>query len=732
MKFIRKYILFLFLWPALLWADTYPEVVFDNSLVSGSYAKSRVVYSGHSWVENVNKHLLVSDTLFFTPGNALSLKYISAKEGDWNVAIRYSRQKFLYRVLHTDFLTFRLYVKSGVTSLDDLPELAIQQKDTTTVPISLRKYVVDFEHGKWVVVKIPCRDFKGLNHDAPINSIVFHQGRNSPHIHQLFIDQIEFLPGSYSTAKLSSPAVFTEAIAYDKMVHLKWQLPLTPSIRYIKVYRSIDGKEYAPTGIKPIHMQSSLDDVPVIGQKYYYKLTWLDYNYNESPFSEVREVQTKEMEASKLIDLVQLSHINYFVENYDINSGMYMPYRLKDKAVVSTKETGDAILAMIVGVERGLISKQSLFNRISKIVDFLTSAQHYHGSFPGFFDGRKAIPEYVYGKKIYDVDATVSIVEALLVARQYFSRDVDDEYLLRNKITALYDRVDWTKLTVRDSLDVLSKSILMNVDNEFEPSERVFAGPNYAINAYMMATGSSQHPLPIEAYAHSVYNRYDSLRYEKLEELEIDIHAELMSPDSIVQSRVSVLRQVDSLVRVSIVDSVWCYGEQLLLGEIDGSLMDLYRPFMTIRPRTISDSIFQWEDILRSYVHYAKRRDNELGVGVNNSDIWGFYQYRYSEGDYRINPAIGPAAMVVDAEVGERALLTLYHKFGKDLFTEYGFRAWLNLRDEDVSDEYIAGNQAALVVMIENARSGLIWDLYEQIPEFQLIRAKLFARDILE
>jgi hypothetical protein len=66
------------------------------------------------------------------------------------------------------------------------------------------------------------------------------------------------------------------------------------------------------------------------------------------------------------------------------------------------------------------------------------------------------------------------------------------------------------------------------------------------------------------------------------------------------------------------------------------------------------------------------------------------------------------------------------------LFTEYGFRAWLNLRDEDVSDEYIAANQATLVVMIENARSGLIWDLYEQIPEFQLARTKLFAQDILE
>jgi hypothetical protein len=179
MKLLKRYILLLALWPALVWGDTYPEVVFDNSLVSGSYAKSHVVYSGHSWVENVNNHLLVSDTLFFTPGNALSLKYISAAQGDWKVAIRYSRQKFLYRVLHTDILTFRMYVQSEGTTLEDLPRIAVNQRNTDTVFLDMRRYIDGFEHGKWLTVKIPCRDFKGLDHDSPITSIEFAQKRNT-------------------------------------------------------------------------------------------------------------------------------------------------------------------------------------------------------------------------------------------------------------------------------------------------------------------------------------------------------------------------------------------------------------------------------------------------------------------------------------------------------------------------------------------------------------------------
>src|SRR5690606_29904676 len=145
MKWIKRLIPVLLFLPLYVSADTYPEVVFDNSLISGSYARSYVQYSGRSWVENVNRHLLVSDTLFFTPGNALSLKYISAEEGDWKVNIRYSRQKILYRVLGSDFLTFRLLVKSNGTKAEVLPRISISQRQTEIEPVDIAKYITDFK-----------------------------------------------------------------------------------------------------------------------------------------------------------------------------------------------------------------------------------------------------------------------------------------------------------------------------------------------------------------------------------------------------------------------------------------------------------------------------------------------------------------------------------------------------------------------------------------------------------
>jgi len=726
MKWIKRLIPVLLFLPLYVSADTYPEVVFDNSLISGSYARSYVQYSGKSWVENVNKHLLVSDTLFFTPGNALSLKYISAEEGDWRVNIRYSRQKILYRVLDSDFLTFRLFIKSNGTKPEVLPQISLSQRRMHIASVDIAKYIAEFKYDTWLVVKIPCKDFKGLDNDKPISGITLSQKGVSSGVHHFFLDQIEFLPKSYSQVKLSSPAVLISAEAYDKMVHLKWQLPLTPSIRYIKIYRSMDGKDYVPVGIKPIHMQSCLDDVPIIGQKYFYKLTWLDYNYNESPFSVAKEVQTKQMETARVLDLIQLAHVNYFIENYDVNSGMYMPYRLKEKAVVSTKETGGAILSLIVGVERGQISRQAVFNRLSRMVDFLSKAQNYHGIFPAYFDGRKAMPEHVLGGGKYDVSATSSIIEALLVARQYFSKDNDEEYNLRNRISALYERINWPLLTMQDSSEVLSKNIAADKAN-FEDRNEPISGPNYAMNTYILAIGSPKYNLPVSSYTHSVYHVYDSVRMDTLEKLAIDVYTDSLSIDSVVQDQVQVLRQMDTLVRVSAIDTLFRYGERVLLGDMKGSLLDLYRPFLTIRPQIVSDSIFHWEEILRSYAHFVKRRDNELGVGVNDSDIWGFYQYGRGEGNFRINPVIGPSSIIVDRQIGEGALIALYRNFGKNLFTEYGFRAWLDLRNDDVSDEYLAANQSTLAIMIENARTGLIWDLYTQIPELQWARSKLFG-----
>jgi len=82
----------------------------------------------------------------------------------------------------------------------------------------------------------------------------------------------------------------------------------------------------------------------------------------------------------------------------------------------------------------------------------------------------------------------------------------------------------------------------------------------------------------------------------------------------------------------------------------------------------------------------------------------------------------------LDEVRGKRSLHALYNQFGEYLFTEYGFRAWLDIRKDDVSDEYIATNQASLAIQLENSRTGLIWKLYQAIPEIKSAEQRIFKK----
>lgn len=730
MKVFRLLVLYILFAPAFLLADTYPEVIFDNSLVKGVYAKSTVNYGGKSWVENVNQHLLVSDTLFFTPGNALSLKYISAEEGNWNTEVRYSRQKHHYKFSNDDFLSIRIFVKSTGTEVNDLPKLYIKQRSSTSASFSLEKFIKNYETNKWIQVKIPINAISDVNFSDPIAAIGFQQHRSSNRVQHIFIDQIEFLAKNYPQVKLSSPAILTDAVPYDSQVHLKWQLPLTPSIHYIKIYRSEDGENFKPIGIRPVQMQSCLDMVPILGRKYYYKITWVDYNYQESPFSGVKEITTKELEDSQLLDLIQLAHVNYFIENYDVNSGMYMPFRVKDKAIVSTKETGGAIISLLIGADRKFVSRQYAYGRISKIVYFLLKAQNNKGIFPSYFNGRGGVPEYRSDSPKYDVSATSNILEALLIAREYFSGDSAEELDLRKRITKLYESVNWQELTLEGTDDIL-RSSLPAIEDLNSPLKPTLNGINESINTYFLAMAAPKFPLPLTSYYNAVYHNYSPYVPEQPEEGEVDIYTDSLASDTTALIEIQkVVALIDTFIQTSVLRDTLLYGNSLKLGEYNRSLMELYRPFLTISPELLQDTILDFKEVLNSYVHFVKRRDNEIGVGSTDSDIWGFYQHRDSVGNYRINPSIAPSSIFVDKEIGLQAILALYHQYGNVLFTEYGFRSWLDLRNDDVSDEYLAANQSTLSIALENYRSGMIWKLYAQIPELKALRESLFAKNL--
>src|SRR5690606_29864255 len=204
-------------------ADTYPEVLFENSLLAGNYAHSRVEYQTGSWVENISGHLPDSDSVFFTSGNALSLKYTSGANSTWTVQILYPEGSDRYRPRGGDVLTFKMFVASP-TEASALPRIKVMQVDHMGAAVDIGQYVTDYQSNMWLNVRVPLKDIEGLDYEKPVVGLELAQGGSNQETNWLYLDQIEFLPANPPRVKLSSPAILSTAVAFDRHVELTWQL----------------------------------------------------------------------------------------------------------------------------------------------------------------------------------------------------------------------------------------------------------------------------------------------------------------------------------------------------------------------------------------------------------------------------------------------------------------------------------------------------------------------------
>lgn len=713
--------------PLFAKSESYPEVLFDNSVINGSYAKSIAHYTGESWIQNVSYSLPVSDSLFFTPGNSLSLRYVSSVNGKWEASILNDKQKFAYLITKEDQLTFKLFIQSN-TKKEQLPKVVLQQNDTRTRAIEIFNYIDDFAYDTWLNVSIPVSKFEGIVFGKAVSAMILEQNGYSAQTHQLFIDQIEFLPKNYPKVKLSSAAILSKISSVDKQVELVWQLPLTPSIRYVKIYRSEDKVNYQPISILPIYVQKSLDRVNEYNKTYYYKIAWVDYNYVESPFSEAREIQVKKCSDTEMLNFIRNAHVNYFIDNYDVNSGMFMPDRGNRQAIVSTNETSYAILGLLVASENNLISRQALLARLTRIVKFLGKAQQHQGVFTSFYDGRLGVPYYRDSIPTYDVRGTSHIMESLLIARQYFSAENPEEQSLRNNITKLWERINWNYFTDSKNADVLW--------NKWSPIDstarsRPLGGFNESLSTYLLAMSSPTHPLAISAYTNGFATKHKDNEFyfgDEFNDLVPELRMKLNDSISGSTSFNPFIDGVENNTTSIYSDDKVIFAKNIAGGSLTESLMSVYRPFLIMNPKGKVDDFVDYKKYLSDYILAYKRRDNELNIGTRFTDIWGVENVEDAYLGYLVNPAISIAAYPFEREIGLKALRKFYEEYADVLFTQYGFRSWIDIKNNDVSESYRARNQATIAVMIDNANSGMIWKLYEDIPEVKKTLEKVYTK----
>lgn len=176
------------------------------------------------------------------------------------------------------------------------------------------------------------------------------------------------------------------------------------------------------------------------------------------------------------------------------------------------------------------------------------------------------------------------------------------------------------------------------------------------------------------------------------------------------------------------------YGIALPLGNKahkGGPLFFAHYSFMGLDPRGLRDRYANyWEQNRRhTLINRAYCLDNPYGWKGYGEDFWGLtagdkvpagytaHAPGFQRDHGTITPTAALSSMPYTPKESMQVLKNLYYNHGKELFGEMGFYDGINLSVSDkpeaqVRKTYLAIDQGPIVGMIENYRSGLLWDYF--------------------
>lgn len=385
-----------------------------------------------------------------------------------------------------------------------------------------------------------------------------------------------------------------------------------------------------------------------------------------------------------LLDLIQQQTFKYFWDFGHPTSGLARE-RNASGDVCTTGGTGFGIMSMIVAADRHFISRTEALQRIQKIVSFYkNNCTAYHGVFAHWINGATgATVPFSDKDNGADLVETSYLMQGLLSARQYFSSVDVTETTLRNDINSLWDAVEFTWFQ-KNNENVLYWH--WSPDYNWDMNVKV-TGWNEALIVYALAASSSTTPI--------VKTVYDN----------------------------------GWAANGGIKNGATYYGIQLPLGPaMGGPLFFAQYSFLGINPHDLTDAYANYWDqnVAHSTINYSYCVTNPAKYNGYSNACWGLTasdeQNGYSahapgNDNGTISPTAAVSSLPYTPTESMNALKFFYYTLGDKLWGDYGFKDAFNLTNIWFADSYLAIDQGPMIVMIENYRTGLLWNLFMSCPE---------------
>ena len=702
---MKKIQLFLILCSGSLFSQEYlyDYRFFTNSLMKDYFYYSKVNFTGNAFVKNEQSKLLVDQSQFNSPGNSLLIDYKNATNGKWDASIEYEDVRGKDFFTKPNYLSF--WIKSEKNGSNILPTVKIQKKDgsfSEAVHFKLNK------KNQWENVLIDVSKFDASIKENPklVKAIVFSQSENSESNNKIWLDDIVLI-GNIEKKKILEIPKISSAKGFMKHVDLKWNPISDHFIKYVKIYRSENGKDFKSVGIQDAYINRFADFSNEIGKKYSYKISFLDGLFNESALSEIASAETKNMSDEELMTMVQEASFNYYWDGAETESGLSKENTNGRQNMIATGASGFGIMALIAGTERGFITRTQAVERFTKIVNFIEKADKYHGAVAHFIDGKTGKTEPFFGKRDNGADLveTSFFVQGLLAAHQYFNKDNFEEKNIRTKIDKFWKEIEWDWF--RKTPDSKYLYWHWSPDQHWVINHQLI-GWNETMVTYLMAIASPTHSVPASMY-YSGWASQEKVAQDYRKDWGNSNEGEFYKNGNTY------------------------YGIKLDVGvNKGGPLFFAHYSFMGYDPHKITDRYTNYfknnQNIAKiNYLYCVENPKKQKGYGKEG---WGLTA---SDGPNGYNPdepveredtgkltptgAIASFPYTPTESMG--VLKNFYLNYGDFLWGEYGFRDSFDLNNNWCSPIFMGLNQAPMTVMMENHRSGLIWNLFMSHPDIK-------------
>jgi hypothetical protein len=347
--------------------------------------------------------------------------------------------------------------------------------------------------------------------------------------------------------------------------------------------------------------------------------------------------------------------------------------------LVAVGGSGFGMMALVVAVERGWVTRADALMRLERMLGLLERAERYHGAYPHFLHGEtgKTIP---FGPLDDggDLVETALLMMGLLTARQYFMEDT----ALAARITTLFDGVEWD--WYRRGENVLywhwspQHGWAMN---------HTIRGWNETLIVYVLAAGASRHAIGMDVYEQGFCNCADYRNGKNYR------------------------------------------GTTLPLGpEGGGPLFFAHYSFCGLDPHGLADAHADYwrQNVAQVTINRAHCIANPGGFKGYGPDCWGltasddpsgYDAHAPGNDNGTISPTAALSSFPYAPEAAMAALRHFLSAHGHKVWGRFGFTDAFNETRDWWADTFLAIDQGPIVVMMENYRTGLLWKFFMAVPE---------------